>query len=85
VNPAVEANVSLHSESPVPGDVLILPDDHNLGGYTLAVAPDGPSQLRYASYDEALKAALRWAAGSGVAIWRANGEAQFKRIQAHES
>jgi hypothetical protein len=85
VNPAVEANVSLHSESPVPGDVLILPDEHHSGAYTLAVAPEGPSQLRYASYDEALNAAVRWAAASGVSIWRANGDAQFKRIRSHES
>jgi hypothetical protein len=77
--------VALESESPHPGDLLILPDQQIRGGYTLAVAPDGPSQLWYASYDEALKVALRWATSSGVSIWRAIGDSRFDRIRSVES
>ena len=67
-------------ESPAAGDLLILSDQQPGGGYTLAVAPNGPSQLRYASYAEALKVAIRWASSSGVSIWRTSGNNWFDRI-----
>ena len=72
-------------ESPAAGDVLIISDQQPGGGYTLAIAPDGPSQLLYASYDDALKVALQWATTSGVAVWRANGDARFDPVLSRES
>jgi hypothetical protein len=36
--------------------------------------------LWYASYDDALNVAARWASRSGVSIWRANSDGWFDRI-----
>jgi hypothetical protein len=77
--------MTANSKSPAAGDLLILSDQQPGGGYTLAVAPDGPSQLRYASYDEALEVAIRWASTSGVSIWRADDDTRFDRVEFHTS
>jgi len=60
---------------PASGDVIIAPDARNGHGFTLSIAPDGPSQLWYGSYDEALTKALAWASASGVSVWRMDGDA----------
>ena len=71
--------------NPSPGDVLIAPDSGAGYGYTLSTAPDGPSQLRYPSYEQALRTAIKWASRSGVSVWRANGNATFERVHPPES
>lgn len=75
----------MEGESPSPGDVLIVPDSALGRGYTLCTAPDGPSQLWYRSYDEAVRKALEWAAASGVSAWQANGSTKFVRVRPRES
>ena len=67
----------MHGNQPSSGDVIIASDARNGHGFTLSIAPDGPSQLRYASYDEALNEALAWASSSGVSVWRMDGAAAF--------
>ena len=68
-------------ENPTHGDVLLAPDSISGRGYTLSLAPDGPSQLWYASYEQALAVALHWASTSGVRVWRKNGSAGFDPVQ----
>ena len=75
----------MQGDSPLPGDVLIIPDRVSGRGYTLSTAPEGPSQLWYPSYEQAMRTAMEWAAASGVGVWRANGHAQFERVRVQES
>ena len=67
-------------DRPAAGDLVIAPHSAAKRGYTLAVAPDGPSQLWYASYEQALKVAFDWSSASKVGVWRACGDAQFERV-----
>ena len=66
-----------------PGDVVVSHDTVTGRGYTLSVAPDRLSQLWYASYEQAVKAALAWAAASGVRVWRVNGASGFEPVEPH--
>lgn len=75
----------MEADRPASGDVLIVPDSVTGRGYTLSTAPDGPSQLWYASYEQAVQKALEWASASGVSVWRANGSAHFLRVRTRES
>ncbi|RPI55755.1 MAG: hypothetical protein EHM55_06875 [Acidobacteria bacterium] len=65
---------------PAAGDVIITADMSTGRGFTLSVAPDGPSQLWYSSYEQALHRAFEWASNTGVTIWRADGPSGFNRI-----
>ena len=75
----------MKSNSPATGDVLVRPDLVTGRGFTLAVAPDGFSQLWYPSYELALQKALAWASASGVSVWRGTTTAQFERVSTQES
>ncbi|HKY19877.1 MAG TPA: hypothetical protein VJM31_01545 [Vicinamibacterales bacterium] len=72
-------------DRPAAGDVLIVPDSAAGRGYTLSTAPDGLSQLWYASYEQAVRKAFEWASASGVSVWRGNTGAQFERVPKEES
>lgn len=74
----------MHGDHLSPGDVLIVPDLGAGRGYTLSTAPGGPSQLWYASYEQALRKALEWTSASGVSVWRANGDTTFQRVPTKE-
>jgi len=50
----------MERDRPTSGDVLIVPDSATGRGYTLSTAPDGLSQLWYASYEQAVRKALEW-------------------------
>ena len=75
----------MEGDRPSTGDVLIVPDPVTGRGYTLSTAPAGPSQLWYASYELALRNALKWASASGVSVWVANGHTRFERVKTKES
>ena len=75
----------MEGDRPSRGDVLIVRDSSTGRGYTLSTAPDGPSQLWYASYELALRKALQWASTSGVSVWRANGHTRLERVPTKES
>ena len=74
----------MHGKEPAAGDVIIASHTRNGHGFTLSIAPDGPSQLWYASYDAALKKALAWASSSGVSVWRMDGAAAFIPLRSTE-
>jgi hypothetical protein len=67
----------MDSRQPAPGDVVNAPDLASGRGFTLSTEPDGPAQLWYASYEEALKRAFAWALAAGVSVWRADSAAKF--------
>lgn len=75
----------MEGDRPSSGDLLIVPDSVTGRGYTLSTAPDGPSQLWYASYEQAARKALAWASASGVSVWRANGHTRLERVPTKES
>ena len=74
----------MEPSAPSPADLIIAPDSISGRGYTLSVAPDGPSQLWYASYPEALKAAQRWSETTGVSVWRAKARHSFECVHVPE-
>jgi hypothetical protein len=78
---SVEFRSTMESRQPASGDVVIAPDPVSGRGFTLSIAPDGPSQLWYASYEEAFRKAVAWASASDVSVWRRDGPAKFVSVQ----
>ena len=56
--------------APHDGDLIIAPDPKVPRAYTVAVS-SGLPQERYPDYDEAVEAARRWTARTGVRVWAA--------------
>jgi hypothetical protein len=75
----------MDSRQPAPGDVIIAPNALSDRGFTLSIAPDGPSQLWYESYEEALRKAFAWASVSGVSVWRVNGAGTYLSVPGNAS
>ena len=70
---------------PAAGDIIIAPDTSSGRGFTLSVAPDGPCQLWYPSFEHAAEKAFLWASSTGVAVWRGDGASRLDRIPARNS
>jgi hypothetical protein len=72
--------MAMDGKQPARADVIIAPDRASSCGFTLSIAPDGPPQLWYASWEEAVSRAFAWASESGVAVWRADSGAKFVSV-----
>jgi hypothetical protein len=74
-----------HRDGPSPGDLIIAVEKTgSKTTYVLSVVPGRP-QVRYPTYPEAVAVASKWAATTGVMVWRSEDGKPIEQVVTNAS